>query len=91
MAAHERVERAGRERPRGRCQVGVHALDAKVIAILNNVEPGQKFYSVSVADLEDLGLVVSRIRLISFVVDHGLAGDGNHVGTFHVVTDGLAP
>lgn len=69
----------------------VDALDYKVIAILNNVEPGQKFYSVSVADLEDLGLVVSRVRLVSFVVDQGLAGDGNHVGAFHVVADGLAP
>ena len=67
------------------------ALGNKAIAVINGLEATQKFYSIPVADLDDLGVVVSRMRLISFVVDQGLAGVGNHSGTFHVVTDGLLP
>lgn len=66
------------------------ALGNKGVAIINGVEATQKFYSISLDDLDALGLVVSRMRLISFVVDEGLAG-GTTEGVFHVVTDGLLP
>ncbi len=62
------------------------------IAVLNGVtNAGYRYYSVPLSDVDDIGVDVSRIRFINFVVDQQLAGAANLTGTFSVATGNLAP
>ncbi|MBN1270317.1 MAG: hypothetical protein JXB04_12070, partial [Kiritimatiellae bacterium] len=61
------------------------------LAVCSGVTAGRQYFAVPTAGLEDIGIDLSQVRLINFVVDQGLAGSGNGSGSFTIVTEGLAP
>ena len=63
----------------------------KVSAYLRGVTNTLKYFTVDMGDVEGGGVDVGHVRALNFVVDQGLASNGNYVGTFTIVTDGLAP
>ena len=63
----------------------------KVVTYFRSVTNTLKYYTVNVGDLEAGGLNPGHMRSINFVIDQAAAGTNNYVGSFTVVTDGLAP
>ena len=60
-------------------------------AVFSGVIGTYKYFAVPTADLEEIGVDITRIRFINFVVDQGLAGAGHDSGLLDIATGNLAP
>ena len=60
-------------------------------AVFSGITTSYRYFSVPTADLADIGVDITRIRFINFVVDQGLAEAGHYSGSFNIATENLAP
>ncbi|MFH0954133.1 MAG: thrombospondin type 3 repeat-containing protein [Verrucomicrobiota bacterium] len=58
----------------------------KTIAHLQNVSNSWQYYAIPATAITN---DITRMKVISFVVDHNMAGAGNYTGTFEVIVQGL--